>query len=214
MRILIVDDHTLFREAFILLLKEFDPALTVIEASSAEEALSALEYYPDLDLILLDNKLPGMDGLAALPLLRETAPTVPVVILSGTDDHSAVRSALAEGAVGFIHKSTGSQEMRNALQLVMQGEVYAPLAMLSTRDSSQPAKSIHQQTTESSLTQRQLEVLQLLSEGRPNKTIARQLGITEATVKLHVSAILQALRVRNRTEAVLEATRRRLLLSA
>jgi DNA-binding NarL/FixJ family response regulator len=112
--------------AAILLLKEFDPALTVIEASSAEEALQALDYYADLDLILLDNKLPGMDGLAALPALRETAPTVPVVILSGTDDHSAVRSALAEGAVGFIHKSTGSQEMRNALRLVMQGEVYAP----------------------------------------------------------------------------------------
>ena len=214
MRILIVDDHTLFREAFILLLKEFDPKVALIEASSAEEALSALDYYADLDLILLDLRLPGMDGLAVLPLIREACPTVPVVLLSGTEDRATARYALDQGAAGFIHKSAGSQEMRNALRLVLQGEVYAPLALLTYAEATQEREPAEDPGDgESGLTQRQLAVLRLMSGGRPNKTIARELGITEATVKLHVSAILQALGVRNRTEAVLEATRRRLLIA-
>lgn len=214
MRILIVDDHTLFREALILLLKESNPDVTVIEASSAEEALNALDYYADLDLILLDHILPGLDGLSALPLFRKANPTIPVMVLSGTEDRSAARNALSEGAVGFIHKSVGSQEMRNALQLVFQGEVYAPLAMLTSSAPDQKAKSFLPPSSEGPrLTQRQLEVLQLMSRGRPNKIIARELGISEATVKLHVSAILHTLQARNRTEAVLEATRRRLLLA-
>jgi DNA-binding NarL/FixJ family response regulator len=214
MRILIVDDHTLFREALVLLLKEFDPAVTLIEASTAEEALSALDYYTDLDLILLDLKLPGMDGLSALPLLREASPTVPVMLLSGTEDWAAARQALAEGAAGFIHKSAGSQAMRNALRLVLKGEVYAPLAMLTSPELDEPSEPAEIASAgELGLTHRQLEVLQLMSQGQPNKIIARELGITEATVKLHVSAILQALCVRNRTEAVLEASRRHLLMS-
>jgi DNA-binding NarL/FixJ family response regulator len=213
MRILIIDDHTLFREAFILLLREYDPKVTAIEASSAEEALNALEYYPDLDLILMDYMLPGMDGISALPLIRQTNPTLAVMILSGSDDRSVAHNALAEGAVGFIHKSAGSQEMRNAVRLVLQGEVYAPLAMLTREQVQKPAPEQAPVNQEFRLTQRQLEVLRLMSQGRPNKIIARQLGIAEATVKLHVSAILNSLNVRNRTQAVLEATRRRLLLA-
>lgn len=209
MRTLIVDDHTLFREALILLLKEFDPTVTLIEASSAEEALSALDFYADLDLILLDLRLPGMDGLAVLPLIREACPTVPVVLLSGTEDRATARYALDQGAAGFIHKSAGSQEMRNALSLVLQGDVYAPLALLTYSERTGPPESTRNRADgESGLTERQLEVLRLMSDGRPNKIIARELGITEATVKLHVSAILQALDVHNRTEAVLEAARR------
>lgn len=140
--------------------------------------------------------------------------TVPVVLLSGTEDRSAAREALDQGAVGFIHKSAGSQEMRNALRLVLQGEVYAPLAMLTATEPeprSGHAKVHH--AGDSRLTQRQLEVLRLMSEGAPNKIIARELDISEATVKLHVSAILQALGVRNRTEAALEASRRQLLIA-
>lgn len=212
MRILIVDDHTLFREALMLLLKERDPNVTLIEASTAEEALSALRLYPDLDLILMDLLLPGMDGLAALPQLREVAPTVPVMILSGTEDRSAARDSLDQGAVGFIHKSAGTQEMRNALQLVLQGEVYAPLAMMS---SATTERGLAGETgfPGSKLTNRQMEVLCLLAKGLPNKSIARKLDLSDATVKLHVSAILRALGVRNRTEAVLEASRRRLKIS-
>jgi DNA-binding NarL/FixJ family response regulator len=135
------------------------------------------------------------------------------MVLSGTEDRSTARDALSEGAVGFIHKSAGSQEMRNALRMVLQGEVYAPLAMLTSTEPDQKSMSFQPPGDEvTRLTQRQLEVLQLISQGLPNKTIARELGISEATVKLHVSAILHALDVRNRTEAVLEATRRLLLV--
>jgi two-component system nitrate/nitrite response regulator NarL len=147
-------------------------------------------------------------------LLREADPTIPVVLLSGTEDRSAARIALDRGAVGFIHKSAGSQEMRNALQLVLQGEVYVPLAMLSPAEPDPaPAPPTEVGSTGSSLTCRQLAVLRLLAKGLPNKLIARELDLSEATVKLHVSAILRALKARNRTEAVLEATRRQLILA-
>ena len=211
-KFLIVDDHTLFREALILLLREFDPAVTLIEAASSEEALSALDYYSDLDMILLDLGLPGVDGLSILPRLRESAPTVPVVVLSAADDPGTAREALAAGAVGFISKTAGSQEMKNALHLVLNGEVYAPLGILTDAGPARPPQSDEIDNPPTThLTQRQLDVLGLLAEGLPNKLIARRLDLSEATVKLHVSAILRCLSAQNRTEAVLEASRRRLI---
>lgn len=211
MRILIVDDHTLFREALVLLLAEYHADATLIQAASAPEALGAVELYADFDLILLDMALPGMDGLTLLPELRRRMPTSPIVVLSGTVDSTTARAVLAEGAMGFVHKSAGSQEMRNALDLVLRGEVYMPLSLLSADDEAAPPPGPGGVAASGLLTGRQLDVLRLLAEGLPNKRIARELDISAATVKLHVSAILRALHAANRTEAVLAAGRRGLL---
>jgi len=212
MRILIVDDHTLFRESLTLLLKEHLPEVRLIEASTGTDALQAVALYEDFDLILLDLLLPGQGGLELLPQLREAVPTTPVMVLSGTEDQTAAMAALDRGAVGYVHKSAGSQEMRNALDLVLQGEVYAPLAMLATQESAlSPAPSASAAPIPCGVTPRQLDVLRLLAQGLPNKSIARALDLSEATVKLHVSAILRALGTRNRTEAVLKATQQGLI---
>jgi DNA-binding NarL/FixJ family response regulator len=215
MRILIVDDHILFRESLALLLKEHRPEVRLIEASTGTDALQAVALYEDFDLILLDLLLPGQGGLEVLPQLRETAPTIPVMVLSGTEDRTAAIAALELGAVGYVHKSAGSQEMRNALDLVLQGEIYAPLAMLATQEPA-PARAPSGSAAPipCGLTTRQLDVLKLLAQGLPNKSIARTLDLSEATVKLHVSAILRALGTRNRTEAVLKATQRGFIGSA
>jgi DNA-binding NarL/FixJ family response regulator len=153
-----------------------------------------------------------MDGVSLLPLLRQRAPTSPIVVLSGTADSATAREMLAAGAMGFVHKSAGSQEMRNALDLVLQGEVYAPLALLCAGDACDvPPATPEIPDPPHLLTARQQEVLRLMAEGLPNKRIARELDISAATVKLHVSAILRALHVANRTEAALEAGRLGLL---
>ena len=211
MRILIVDDHTLFRAALALLLKQFDPTTVTISVGSAEEALGAISHYSDLDLILLDLKLPGMDGLSVLPQLREKSPKVPVAILSASEDHETAHTALAAGAAGFIQKSASCQELQSALRLVLDGEVYLSPTLLALPEFAINTVRSVDTIKESGLTRRQLEVLELMSLGLPNKLIARRLELTEGTVKLHVSAVLRALETRNRTEAVREGGRRGLL---
>lgn len=202
MRILIVDDHRLFRESLILLLREYRADVAPIQAASLHEALAALDAYPDTDLILLDLALPGVDGMTGLPRLREAAPTVPIMVLSATAHPDTVRNALGCGAVGYLHKSVGTQEMRHAMDLVFRGEVYVPLDLLCN-DAAAPAEAIAVKVL---LTPRQQEVLALLAEGLPNKLIARRMKLSEATVKIHVSAILRTLGAKNRTDAVRLAT--------
>lgn len=213
MQILLVDDHTLFRETLTLLLKSFRSSCEVISVSSAEEALSAVSHYADLDLILLDLALPGIDGISVLPILRERVPTVPVVVLSGNQDAQIIREVLSAGAVGFIPKTTTSKELQDALKLVLDGEIYLPpwpLGLVNLETATAPITSIQSNEI---LTQRQQEVLELLSLGLPNKSIANRLELTEGTVKLHVTAILRKLGARNRTEAVRQATHRGMLES-
>jgi DNA-binding NarL/FixJ family response regulator len=207
-RILIVDDHRLFRESLILLLREHRAEVSPIQAASLDEALAALKVYPDTDLILLDLALPGVDGMAGLPRLREAAPTVPIMVLSATAHPDTVRHALTCGAVGYLHKSVGTQEMRHAMDLVFRGEVYVPLDLLchdsaAVSEAAAPQDAI---AVKALLTPRQQEVLALMSEGLPNKLIARRMALSEATVKLHVSAILRTLGAKNRTDAVRLAT--------
>lgn len=188
-----------------MLLHGYRADVTPIQASSMEEALAALDIYPETDLILLDLALPGMDGLTGLPLLREAAPTVPVMVLSARADRDTVLSALNQGAVGFLHKSAGTLEMRHAMDLVLRGDVYAPLDLLCADGAdrlSEPRRAEAAAELKSKLTPRQSEVLALMAEGLPNKTIARRMGLSESTVKIHVSAILRELGAKNRTDAV------------
>jgi two-component system, NarL family, nitrate/nitrite response regulator NarL len=209
MHILLVDDHTLFREALLHVLKQLDPQTVVLEAANAEEAAQLIAHTRNLDLVLLDIDLPDMNGLTALPGLRELAPTVPVVVLSGSEASSHVRQALDNGAVGYIPKSCSSHEMLAALHIVLQGDIYVPARLLGKLGN--PAFTLapadDNNGAQNLLTARQIEVLELMARGLPNKAIAKVLNVAEGTVKLHVAAILRNLGARNRTEAVIEASR-------
>lgn len=214
MHILLVDDHTLFREALLHVLKQLDENAVVFEAGNAEEAAQLISHTRNLDLVLLDIDLPDIDGLTALPDLRELAPTVPIVVLSGSETAAHVVRAMDNGAVGYIPKSCSSHEMLGALRIVMQGDVYIPPKLLGKLGTSAlpliPSNDL--KSTSGILTSRQIEVLRLLAQGLPNKSIARKLQLAEGTVKLHIVAILRALDARNRTEAVMEASRLGLIL--
>ncbi len=209
MHILLVDDHTLFREALLHVLNQLDNNTLILEAANAEEAAQIVSRRRNLDLILLDIDLPGVDGLTALPGLRELAPTVPIVVLSGSETSSHVTRALQNGAIGYIPKSCSSHEMLGALKLILQGDVYIPPRLMGKLGTPilSVESSVNDESSPSLLTSRQIEVLELMTKGLPNKSIARTLNIAEGTIKLHVAAILRALGVRNRTEAVMQATR-------
>lgn len=212
MRILIIDDHRLFREAIGHVLRELEEKVVLMEAGTAEEAISMVRHYRDLDLILLDLNMPGMGGLSSLPKLLELAPTAPVVVVSGSAAGVDVRSAINAGAAGFIPKTASSHELASALRVVLSGEIYVPPSLLSVVDAATTPSTASVGGREISLTPRQAEVLQLMGDGLSNKSIADRLGVSEGTVKLHVNAVLRALNARNRTEAVVEASRRRLLV--
>ena len=201
MKILVVDDHVLIREALRGLFKELKPDATVLEAPDAAQAVRLLADQPDVALILLDLSLPDRDGLTLLAELRERYPGISVVVLSGFPDRANVVRALEHGALGFIPKSAGREVMTSALNLVFSGGVYIPPEILGTPNAATPQPS----PTDLGLTERQVDVLALMMQGKSNKAICRRLDLAEPTVKNHVTAILKALGVSNRTEAVLAA---------
>lgn len=211
MHILLVDDHTLFREALLHVLNQLDEQVVVFEAANADEAQQLISRIRNLDLLLLDIDLPGVDGLTALPGLRELAPTVPIVVLSGSEASAHIKQALDDGAIGYIPKSCSSHEMLAALRIVLQGDVYIPAKLLGKLGTSlspvAASTDIENNTSQTLLTARQIEVLELMARGLPNKSIANTLNVAEGTVKLHVAAILRELGARNRTQAVTEASR-------
>lgn len=195
---LIVDDHPLYREGLISALRDHLGDIRVSGVNSAEEGLAFLDKNPDVELVLIDLRLPGMDGFAALGLYGERFPAVARVIVSGDNEPMLVQRAFSAGASGFIPKSLAVDEVAAAIRNVMQGELFVPPAQDERGDASGSAKS---------LTLRQIEVLRLLGEGYTNKEIARALEITERTAKAHVAAIFDALDADNRTQAVIAAQR-------
>src|SRR5450759_3859935 len=209
MHILLVDDHTLFREALLHVLNQLDSQVIVLEAANVEEAAQLISHTRNLDLILLDIDLPQVDGLTALPGLRELAPTVPIVVLSGSEASEHIKRALNSGAVGYIPKSCSSHEMLAALHIILQGDVYIPPKLLGKLEGASLSFGVYSDnhSTQTTLTTRQIEVLELMARGLPNKSIARTLNVAEGTVKLHVASILRAFGVNNRTQAVIEASR-------
>jgi len=202
MKVLVVDDHTLIREALRNVIKELDASSVIFEAGDGEGGLAAVERENDIDLVLLDLNLPDMDGLFALGVLRRKHPATAVVALSGVRDASTVLAAIGLGAVGYISKSTSHAVMLEALRLVCAGGTYLPADILAERAAldSLPAAELD-------LTAREAQVLTLMLEGKPNKVISRELGVAEATVKNHVTAVLKALKATNRTQAVIAAGR-------
>ena len=211
MRILLVDDHALFRDGVALLLKELDPAVQVLHAANLGEALAALGGGTDIDLILLDLILPGAHGFQALEAIRERHPGVPLVMLSSQEDQVTVLRSIQLGAMGFVPKSASSQQMFDALRTVLAHGIYVPplsLAGIALAVPAQPRTS----PAELGLTQRQTQVLRLILEGKPMKLIARELGLSPNTAKTHVSAVLRALCVTTRTQAIVAASRMGLVL--
>lgn len=165
--------------------------------------------FNNLDLILLDIDLPGVDGLTALPDLRELAPTAPIVVLSGSETTAHVARALENGAIGYIPKSCTSHEMLAALKIILEGEIYVPARLMGKLNAPiLSGKTVNTgKLNPALLTSRQVEVLELMTKGLPNKSIARTLNVAEGTVKLHVATILRSLGARNRTDAVMQASR-------
>ncbi len=209
-KILIADDHPLFREAIINVIESSFPGCQTLETEDLDSALEIAQNEDELDLILLDLNMPGMNGLNGLITLRNDMPTVPVVIVSAEEDKQIVLQAITYGAVGFITKSSPRDQMTDALQQILAGNVYLPSDIIraSQPDNRRsPRKDDNQIPPEllSSLTRRQLLVLERMSKGESNKQIAYNLNIAETTVKAHVSAILRKLGVHNRIQAVLSA---------
>ncbi|WP_374553455.1 response regulator [Aquitalea pelogenes] len=211
MSILIADDHPLFREALKdVVLDAFGRSVQLIECTSLAEVQAAI-HDDTLELALLDLNMPGMHGLQGIALLRESAPVVPLVIVSADERSEVVAAALQLGVCGFIPKSTPRQQMADAVRRIAEdGEIYQP-AQLSGHDTNSLTPlplSMEQQTMRSriaSLTKQERCVLDAIIAGKPNKIVAIELNIAESTVKAHVSAILRKLEVSSRTQAVIKA---------
>jgi len=207
MKILLVDDHALIRDALRGVLKELVGDATVLEASDCHQAMRLIEAHPDLHLILLDLNLPDRDGFAMLSDVRKRYATISLVVLSASRDRETVIRALDLGALGFIPKSAPRDVMVNALRLIFGGGVYIPPEALARSEpkEQQPVAERRGSPADLGFTERQMEVLALMMQGKSNKAISRILDVAEPTVKHHVTAILKALKVANRTEAVVAA---------
>ena len=204
-RLVIADDHPLFRGALREAVSGVLGRAEIGEAATFEEVTDLLERGGEVDLILLDLRMPGVRGFSGLMYLRAQYPSVPVVVVSANDDPAVIRRCMEFGASGFFPKTLSADALRAALARVLQGEVRTPPDVDFARDAD--AESAAMIARLSTLTPQQVRVLMMLSGGLLNKQIAYQLGVSEATVKAHVSAILQKLGVDSRTQAVIAAGR-------
>jgi two-component system nitrate/nitrite response regulator NarL len=214
LKVLVIDDHPLVQEGVSAALESLADDVTVMAARDAEQGLGLAAENPDLDLVLLDLALPGMSGFNLIGKLHERLPSLPVVVLSALEEPENVRHAINAGAMGFVPKSAATRVLIEVLQQVLEGNVTVPLALQSsgppvshalpgaTGDATSAAEP-----DVALLTLRQLEVLSRVCQGKTNKQIATELGLSEKTVKAHVTAIFKVLGVVNRTQAVLVARR-------
>ncbi len=202
MKLLIVDDHPVVRDGLAALLRQLAPEVAVLLAEGGAQGLDLANAHPDLDLVVLDLSMPGSDGFAVLHEFGRRLPQLPVVVLSSSEDPRDVRRALACGALGYIPKSAPPRTILAAMKFVLAGNVYVP-ALLAQDPAFARDEAAHDAARRSvaSLTRRQIDVLRLLREGRSNKEIGRALGLSEKTVKVHVTALFKALNVANRTQA-------------
>ncbi|MBZ2188984.1 response regulator transcription factor [Alcanivorax sp. JB21] len=204
MKILLIDDHALFRDGVALLLAELPVQPTVLEAGECASGCELLNAHPDIGLILLDLELPGIDGVAGLQRIRHEHPDIPVIVVSAHESVSNVTAVMDAGAMGFIPKSSTTQVMLAALNLVLAGGVYLPPLVLATVADTAPVAATAQSI---GLSARQAMVLEHLLRGNSNKEICRELDLSPSTVKNHVSAVFRALNVSSRTQALVAAAR-------
>ena len=202
MKLILADDHTLFRNGLALLLKAHCAPCEIWEGDGLDAALAEAQAHPDVEVALLDLNMPGMDGVQGIHRFKALLPELPLIILTGADSPQQIQEVLAAGASGFIPKSSTPAVMLSAIQLVLSGGTYVPPQVLSGTPAvhSRVSSSVRERA-QTQLTERQMQVLRLLAAGKPNKTICRELDIEEGTVKAHIATIFRVLDVANRTEA-------------
>lgn len=221
--VLIADDHPLFREALKFAVSQALPGAQIVEADSVDSLFAALEAHGQLELLLLDLSMPGAQGFSALVQARAHYPTVPVIVISAREDRDIIERTLAHGAAGFVPKSSPIAAISDALRVVLQGGVWMPAktgggivgGIVKERaggerailDSALDSAEADAASRLGLLTPQQFRVLAMVSAGLINKQIGAELGVSEATVKAHMTAIMQKLGVTNRTQAVLLAQR-------
>lgn len=199
---IIADDHPLFRGALRQAVTGIDGTQTIIEAGDFDAARKAAAEHSDADLMLLDLAMPGVSGFSGLMALRAEFASLPLVIVSATDDAVTIRRALELGASGFISKSAGIDEIRSSIQSVLEGDIATPASYQGGQETDPDVADLINRLR--TLTPQQSRVLGMLGEGLLNKQIAYELGVSEATIKAHVSAILLKLKVDSRTQAVIQ----------
>ena len=211
MNILLADDHVLFRSGMRYILAEFGADVAIHEVGSGEELLEAARTR-SFDLVLMDMMMPGMNQGDVIGMIRALHPTLPIVIVSMLDSPSVIRGAVASGASGFIPKTSTPSLMTEAIRLVLAGGIYLPPAVLAAEEAVKPEEGAAPGLpSDARLTRQQRAVLAELSVGKSNKEIAQSLSISEATVKVHLAAIMRTLKVHNRTQVVLAAKQHNLL---
>jgi DNA-binding NarL/FixJ family response regulator len=203
MKLLIVDDHPVFRQGFVALITGEWPDAAVAQAHDGTQALRVLAEQPDLDIVVLDLLMPGTLGLDLLARIGAERPDLPVLVLSTLETEADIRRALARGASGYVPKSAAPSTLVSAIRLVLNGEIYVPPLVLGQMPPAQSA--------DRRLTPRQMEVLRLLAEGYSNKRIATTLGLSEKTVKTHLASIFRLLDADSRTHAIAAARHQSLL---
>ncbi len=204
--VIVADDHPLFRTAIKEALKASQGETTFLEASSFETLQELVDENPDVDLVLLDLHMPGVSGFAGLVYLCNHYPSVPVVMISANEDPLVIQRALDHGAAGFIPKSSSLKTITRAIGDILMGEIWAPVSTQANLPGSNVSE-LALASRMAQLTPQQFKVLMMVSQGLLNKQIAYDMGISEATVKAHVTAIMNKLGVSNRTQAVLVASK-------
>ncbi len=211
-KVLLVDDHALFRDGMRYVLQQLAEEVEILDCGSFSQGLQLAMANPDLDLALLDLKMPDSNGVSSLQLFHQRFPDIPLVVVSGSEQLDDIESVMNLGAMGFISKMSPSKTTLSALRVVLEGGVYIPPQLLQqTMAKLEPGPALNdkrsQRASKYGLTPRQLQVLQLIGAGKSNKDISRKLNLAEGTVKIHVAAIYQALHVSSRIEAVETARR-------
>jgi len=207
--IIIADDHPLFREALKLAISQALSGAQTIEADTVDSLLAALNAHPEIDLLLLDLGMPGAHGFSALVQARAHYPAVPVVVISGREDQDIAQRTLVHGAAAFVAKSASVPTIIDALQTILRGGIWNPpeTRLAGTRVNTVNPDEADAARRVASLTPQQFRVLSMLCSGQSNKRIALQLDVSEATVKAHMTAVLEKMGAENRTQAVLIAQR-------
>jgi DNA-binding NarL/FixJ family response regulator len=205
---IVADDHPLFREALIHAIGNCVEDADIIEADSLDTLQAVVESHAEADLLLLDLNMPGVSGFSALAYIRSKHESLPTVIVSAMDDPAVIRRSIQHGASGFIPKSSPISTLEKGIRAVLDGEVWIPEG-INLQDDRLDSEEAEIAAALSSLTPHQFRVLMMLGEGLLNKQIAYQLGVSEATIKAHVTAVLRKMHVNNRTQAVLAVERLR-----